>query len=40
MSQARETAEVPAGAAREATIALLDLIPRMLARVAKLGSSP
>jgi predicted nucleotidyltransferase len=37
LSQMRETGEASPGGARDATIALLDLIPRMLARVAKLG---
>ncbi len=36
LSQMREAGEAPPGAARETAIALLDLIPRMLARVAKL----
>jgi predicted nucleotidyltransferase len=40
LSQARETGAAPPGAARDATIALLDLIPRMLARAAKLGAAP
>jgi predicted nucleotidyltransferase len=40
LSQVRETGAAPAGAARETTIALLDLIPRMLARAAKLGDPP
>jgi len=37
LSQARESGTAPPGAARAALIALLDLIPRMLARAAKLG---
>jgi predicted nucleotidyltransferase len=37
LSQMRETGEAAPGGARDSTIALLDLIPRMLARVAKLG---
>jgi len=40
LSQMRETGAAAPGAARETTIALLDLIPRMLARAAKLGGSP
>ena len=37
LSQARETGVAPPGAARETTIALLDLIPLMLERAGKLG---
>jgi hypothetical protein len=36
LSQVRETGAAPAGAARDATLALLELIPRILARAGKL----
>jgi predicted nucleotidyltransferase len=39
LSEARETGTAPSGAARDTTIALLDLIPRMLARVARLAGA-
>ncbi len=39
LSRIRETGLAPAGAARDATIVLLDLIPRMLARAGKLAES-
>jgi hypothetical protein len=37
LSQVRETGQAPAGATRDATIALLDLIARMLARADRLA---
>jgi predicted nucleotidyltransferase len=39
LSQARETGTAAVGGARDATLALLDLIPRILARAAKLDQS-
>jgi hypothetical protein len=37
LSEVRQTGKVAPGAAHDATLALLDLIPRMLARASKLG---
>jgi len=39
LSQVRETGAAPDGAARDATLALLELVPRMLQRAAKLDAS-